>query len=62
MSLADDHPCTEFSGKLLGQSEKAYRIDFGTAILWIPKSHCEWAGKDTWLLTDWIAQQKELTQ
>lgn len=60
MSLANTGPCTEFAGKLLKTSERAFQIDFGTAIHWIPKSQCEWAGKDTWLLTDWIVQQKEL--
>lgn len=60
MSLADSGPCTEFAGKLLGESPKAFQIDFGTAIHWIPKSQAEWFGRDTWLLTDWIAKQKEL--
>lgn len=62
MSLSDTGPCTEFAGKLLKQSEKAFQIDFGTAIHWIPKSQAEYIGRDTWLLTDWIAEQKELSQ
>lgn len=62
MSLADFGPCTEFSGKLLKQTEKAFQIDFGDAVHWIPKSQAECTGRDTWLLTDWIAQQKELSQ
>ena len=62
MSLADNGPCTEFSGVLLKQTDKAFQIDFGTGVHWIPKSQAEWTGKDTWLLTDWIAEQKELAQ
>jgi hypothetical protein len=61
LSLADEGPCTEFAGKLVKQTDKAFQIDFGTGIHWIPKSQAEWAGKDTWLLTDWIAEQKELS-
>jgi len=62
MSLSDTGPCTEFSGKLLDDStEKAFHIDFDDhGSKWIPKSQCEWIGKNTWLLTDWIAKQKEM--
>lgn len=60
--LSDEHPTIEFAGKLLKQSDKAYQIDFGDTIEWVPKSQCEWAGKDTWLLTKWIAEQKGLSK
>ena len=60
--LDDTGPTIEFAGKLLKQTDKAFQIDFGDAIHWIPKSQCEWSGKDTWLLTKWIAEQKELSQ
>lgn len=61
MSLSDSGPCTEFAGKLLEQSEKAFKINFDEhGERWIPKSQCEWSGKDTWLLTNWIAEQKEM--
>lgn len=61
MSLNDTQACTEFEGVLKDQREKAWLIDFKDAgEQWIPKSQGEWSGKDTWLLTNWIAEQKGL--
>lgn len=61
MSLSDTGPCTEFQGKLVQKSPKAFQIEFEEhGLQWIPISQCEWSGKDTWLLTDWIAEQKEM--
>lgn len=59
--LADTRDCQEFEGKLLKKSDKAFQIDFKDhGVQWIPQSQCEWVGKDTWLLTKWIAEQKEM--
>jgi hypothetical protein len=60
--MALDGGITEFSAKLLRQTDKAFELDFGDAIHWIPKSQAEWSGKDTWTLTNWIARQKELIE
>lgn len=58
--LSDSGKCQEFAGKLVRQTEKAYCIDFGEGPVWVPQSQCEYAGKDTWLLTEWIAKEKGL--
>lgn len=60
--LDDSGPTIELAGRLISQTDKAFKIDFGDGIHWIPKSQAEYVGRDTWKLTQWIAEQKELTE
>jgi hypothetical protein len=60
--MLSDQPTTEFAATVKKKTDKAVLLDFGDAEHWIPLSQCEWASKDTWRLTDWIARQKELIE
>jgi predicted kinase len=47
--------------RVLHETEKAYRIDNGTIVFWIPKSQCELSDdRKTLTLPEWLAIEKEL--
>lgn len=61
MSLSNS-PHVILEAVLQKESALAWQLYFPSIdeTLWIPKSQAEWHGPDEWLLTKWIAEQKEL--
>lgn len=51
----------DIAGKIVFETEKAYRFDDGARQVWLPKSQCEWDPDDkTMAMPEWLAQEKEL--
>jgi hypothetical protein len=50
----------DIKAKLIHETEKAYRFDFGLdAPIWIPKSMCEWDGNEV-TMSESVAIEKGL--
>jgi hypothetical protein len=51
----------DVEGKIVAETEKAYKFDNGTRVVWLPKSQCEWDEQDKKLtMPMWLATEKEL--
>jgi hypothetical protein len=51
----------DVDGRLLAETEKAYKFDNGTRVVWLPKSQCEWDEQDKRMtMPQWLAMEKEL--
>ncbi len=51
----------DIAGVLLNETERAYRLNDGTHVVWLPKSQCEWDPTDgTMAMPSWLAKEKEL--
>ena len=51
----------DVDGTIKGETEKAYKFDNGTRVVWLPKSQCEWDEQDKKMtMPMWLAIEKEL--
>ena len=51
----------DVDGVIVAETEKAYKFDNGTRVVWLPKSQCEWDERDRKMtMPTWLAMDKEL--
>ena len=60
-SSKSERELADVDGKIVGETERAYRFDNGTRVVWLPKSQCEWDEHDQRMtMPMWLAADKEL--
>lgn len=51
----------DVKGEVEGETDRAYRFNDGTRVVWLPKSQCEWdVGAAEMTMPLWLARDKEL--
>lgn len=61
MAIRQTKELTDITGEIVVETEKAYKFDSGSRVVWLPKSQCEWDqhGK-VMTMPAWLATDKEL--
>lgn len=62
MTRRANHDLIDIAAKLVGETDKAFRIDDGgkQGPVWVPKSQVENNGDGTFTMPEWVALEKEL--
>ena len=48
----------DLAAKIVGETDKAWRINDGTKVEWVPKSQVEDNGDGTFTMPEWLAKEK----
>lgn len=60
MRQAGRSDLVDVAAQLKGETEKAWRIDDGATIAWLPKSEVEYDGEGIFTMPEWLAKAKGL--